>query len=60
MEGLGLIIGGIILLVIGLLVNRLFVEQIIKTIGYIVAVIGAIALIVGVIILALGLGGVYP
>jgi len=56
-DGLGWIIGGIILAVIGYLIRRLVAEAIIRTVGYIVYIIGIILIIIGFIFLVLGIVG---
>ena len=54
-DWLGWVIGGIILLIIGYILERHVAQAIIKTIGRILWIIGVILIIIGVILLIIGI-----
>jgi hypothetical protein len=54
-DWLGWVIGGIILVIIGYILQRHVAQAIIKTIGHILWIIGLVLIVVGIILLIFGM-----
>jgi len=55
MESIVIILAGIILLVVGILLNRKFGNKMVKIVGYVVGIFGGLGIVLGVVQLILAL-----
>lgn len=55
MDSIAMIIVGVILLVIGYVINRHFPEKIVQTLGTVLMIVGGILVLVGLILLLVGI-----